>query len=131
IRAGQALAATQVAVEITGLARANQKSGRLGVAAALTSASGLVQGLGQVPDALMIAPKNTWQPFRCSDVVPLARLGGLDKIDKLSLSFLPCPRLESSYGAGKQCADIDLKDLKVTVRALTLTDIGGRDLNVY
>jgi hypothetical protein len=123
--------ATQVAVEISGAARANLKPGRLGVAAAVSNSAGLIQGLGQVPDALPLNAKNSWQSFRFTDVVPLSRLGGLDKLDKLSLSFLPCPRLESCYGAGKQCGDIDLKDLKVSVRALPLYDIGGREISVY
>jgi hypothetical protein len=95
----------------------------------------MYQGLGQFADCVLvpreIGQNKTWTSFELNDVVPLYRLGGVKSLDKLSLAFLPCPRLESCYGAGKQCSDIEVKDLHVSVRVLNLTDIAAKTLSVF
>jgi hypothetical protein len=126
---------TQVAVTLTGRALTNSGPGRLGIASGLTNTQGLYQGLGQFADFVdvprAIGGNKTWTSFELKDVVPLFRLGGVESLSKLSLAFLPCPRLESCYGAGKQCSDIEVKDLHVLLRPLPLTDIAAKTLSVY
>jgi hypothetical protein len=126
---------TQIEVTVSGQACTNSGAGRLGVSAGLSNTQGLCQGLGQFGDYVLVpksaAADKTWTTFRLSDVVPISKLGGLSKLDKLTLSFLPCPRLESCYGGGKQCSDIEVKDLHVSVRVLNLTDIATKTLTVY
>jgi len=133
---------TQLAITLTGqvrnnaskIGRSNKAPGRLGISAGLTNAQGLYQGLGEFADCVLVPSAgegSDWTSFTLDDVVPLFRLGGVPELSKLSLSFLPCPRLESCYGAGRQCADLEVKDLHVSMRLLNLTDIAAKNLSVY
>jgi hypothetical protein len=126
---------TQLAVTLQGRARRLSGPGRLGVGAALSNKEGLSQGLGQFADFVEIAKATNkdqpWTDFTLTDVVPISKLGGAARLDKLTLSFLPCPRLESCYGAGRQCSDIEVQDLRVQVKALKLTDIAAKSIRIY
>ncbi|MBS1997003.1 MAG: hypothetical protein JSS86_11855 [Cyanobacteria bacterium SZAS LIN-2] len=131
-------AATQVQVTVSGLARKQGGPGRLGVSAALVNDQGLPQQLDQFADYVSVPasaagqnPEQAWSQFELTDVVPLSRLGGAAKVSGLNLAFLPCPRLESCYGPGRQCSNIDVKDLRVRIKPLYLIDIAGRSLSVY
>jgi hypothetical protein len=129
---------TQLAVSLTGRARTISGPGRLGVAAGLSNTQGLYQGLGQFADfvdvsrkASAVAGEDGWTPFELNDVVPLSKLGGINRVRKLSLCFSPCPHQETCYGAGKQCSDIEVKDLHVVVRPLRLIEMASKTLSVY
>ncbi len=84
------------------------------------------QGLGQFADCVVLPREpsagKAWTSFQLNDVVPVSKLGGAANLSKLSLAFLPCPRLESCYGPGKQCSDIEVRDLQLRTSAPTQSD---------
>lgn len=117
---------TQVRLTLRGQARCLSGPGRLGIDAALKSPA-RVQGLGCVPDYVSVG--KDWTDFSVSDTVPLAFMGG--KVDGLSVSFAPCPRLETQYGPGRNCSNLRLRNLQLTVEGIRSYDLGYRKIRYY
>lgn len=117
---------TQVRLTLRGQACCLSGPGRLGIDATLQSPA-RAQGLGCVPDYVSVG--KDWTDFSVSDTVPIAFMGG--KVDGLTVSFSPCPRLETQYGPGRNCSNLRLRNLQLTVEGISSYDLGFRKIRYY
>lgn len=114
--------ATHIRVTVSGQVFSKGGPGRLGLSGSIHSPFDKGQDLNHFADHVQ-AKKGEWAAFREWDLVPLSYLG--NKVDKVTVNFAPCPRLEPQYGAGRNCSDLRLKDLRLEVEGLTSIDQGS------
>lgn len=115
---------THIRVTLSGQMLSKGGPGRLGISGSVCSPFDKWQDLNHFDDFVQVQSKTgQWKAFKQWDMVPLSYLG--NKVDKVTVNFAPCPRLEPQYGAGNNCSDLRLKDLKVEVQALSTVDQGS------